>query len=403
MRALLSVILLLSTWAVNATTYIDVLGLYNPAVNGRYAGAPSTRINQLIQVSNQVFADSGLDIQLRLVHSQLVEYPTAAFDTALTELKRGAHPAFSSVSSLRQAHGADVVILFQPVAPGDDTCGIAYLNGGGTSGNVSTSRDYAYAVISPNGENCGDDTTVHEIGHLMGLAHSRRQSKNGDGEGTFPYATGHGEDGTFVTIMPYESVFGVYSNRVVYKFSSPSLTCFSRPCGVSRSNFGDGADSVYALTITAPQVAAYYAEPVKTVSSNPGAVQLKQLKSNKKAIEKQLKKAKKKLKEKNKAQTKYAKAASKASALYTSLQLITEQYNALKASNTDPKAIARAFKTYTKAKSKYDKALAASTKLGVKLNNYGDVQTVVNNLLASLADINNRIAMLKKPSIAVAA
>jgi len=98
-------------------------------------------------------------------------------------------------------------------------------------------------------------TFAHEIGHLMGLAHSRRQV-DGHPTGTFPWSLGHAVDNDFATIMAYETEFGSAS-RLEF-FSSPSLTCgdSSLPCGVDRNDYLAGADSVLTLKTTMHQIAA---------------------------------------------------------------------------------------------------------------------------------------------------
>ena len=97
-------------------------------------------------------------------------------------------------------------------------------------------------------------TLVHEIGHLMGLTHSRRQEMEVAG-GTFPWSLGHGIDDDFTTIMSYDTEFNALGLGF---FSSPDLSCGADglPCGVARSDLSRGANAVLSLQTTAIQVAA---------------------------------------------------------------------------------------------------------------------------------------------------
>ena len=48
---------------------LDVIVIYTQGVPALYDGDPSARIDQLVQVSNQVFQNSGLDITMNLTHT----------------------------------------------------------------------------------------------------------------------------------------------------------------------------------------------------------------------------------------------------------------------------------------------------------------------------------------------
>jgi len=97
-------------------------------------------------------------------------------------------------------------------------------------------------------------TFTHEIGHNMGLAHSRRQVASGGVPGIVSYAAGHGLDRNssengFVTIMAYNSAFN-YAPRLEL-LSNPAVNCNSgssvNPCGVSENNATSGANSAKVL------------------------------------------------------------------------------------------------------------------------------------------------------------
>jgi hypothetical protein len=156
---------------------------------------------------------------------------------------------FSGVKDAQDEFGADVVVLFRPLNIDDLLCGIANLN------------DHLYAEPAQNADNmysvvaieCGGRVLAHELGHNLGLNHSRKQ----DGEGVMlPYALGYGVNNRFATVMAYEEEFGGAIG--VDKFSSPLLDCFGQPCGISHDDDpNNSADAVSALNQVVGKVAAY--------------------------------------------------------------------------------------------------------------------------------------------------
>ncbi|WDE07919.1 hypothetical protein SG34_014130 [Thalassomonas viridans] len=262
-----------------ATTTLDVMALYTDGVEAQYGNSVETRLNQIISVSNKVFSDSNLDIELRLVHQQSVNYSDSVSpEQALTDLtcdfdvlqtqdicNRGA--AFSQVDDLREQYGADLVLLMRPYSSAHNgVCGIAWVGGYGTDGDFSHPiwRETAMGVIGMDGP-CGDWVTAHELGHNMGLTHSSLQDSEG---GTLPWAWGYGESNNFATIMGYAWLFGSNTQKA-YNFSSPELDCFGSPCGINR-NQANGADAVHALGVAAPQIAAYTATVVSDTGGETG-------------------------------------------------------------------------------------------------------------------------------------
>ena len=79
----------------NSNSIIDVLTLYTPSAAALYPHGVQTRINQLISVANQIYADSGVRITLRPVYHGLVNYNDSDdMDTALNHLIEKSDSAF---------------------------------------------------------------------------------------------------------------------------------------------------------------------------------------------------------------------------------------------------------------------------------------------------------------------
>jgi hypothetical protein len=250
-RAALAALALLAAPAVRAAepapVTLDVLFLYTPGVAVRYGSATDTRLQHLLDAANDVFRTSESGIRLRLVHTAQVAYSdTASSDRALDDVTYNRGP-FAGLEAQRARRGADLVVLLRPYA-NDGVCGVAWIGGYDTQGDLRGSARYAYSHVSAD---CGDDVLPHEIGHNLGLTHSRRQDGRG---GTWPFSLGHGVDFRFATVMAYPAAFAAPRLPV---FSHPGLTCSGLPCGVDRRDASAGADAAWTLQQVRGQVAAY--------------------------------------------------------------------------------------------------------------------------------------------------
>ncbi|MBG7024567.1 carbohydrate binding domain-containing protein [Pseudomonas aeruginosa] len=251
---------------------VDIMVLYTPAaiqtVNGRDIDA---RIASYIEFANTAYEKSGVDLRLRLVHKQRLDwadYPTVT-SANLDRLRSD-----PQVQRLREQYGADLVSLVnlaQSSGNGYTTCGIGYMGSGEKNSGrfFSNAKDIAYNLT---GVDCGLNTFAHEAGHNMGLRHSYEQDQESRyydpryaHSGTHEWSRGYGVQGRFATIMAYPHAFGTY--RQAPFFANPRLVnaeCASQPCGRE-----DHAAAVRALNSMATQIADFRPTRVPG-TANPG-------------------------------------------------------------------------------------------------------------------------------------
>lgn len=200
---------------------VDLLVLYDNFSKNYFGGDPQTAMNSWVNQMNAAYADSQIDVQLRLVGVREMEQAGADMGAVLGNLRLN-----SAAIALRDQLGADFVSqLHQKGA-----CGVGY---------VAVDKNWTWNVTAPG---CGPIVMAHELGHNMGLNHSRKQ---GDQSGArFRYGVGYGVDNVFVDIMAYA---GVFNTTRVNRFSNPNLTCRGLPCGIAvgQTNEAYGALAIH--------------------------------------------------------------------------------------------------------------------------------------------------------------
>jgi len=249
---------------VQAAT-VDLLVLYDNYTRNYFGGDPQTAMNSWVNQMNAAYADSQIDVQLRLVGVRPMEQAGADMGAVLGNLRVN-----SAAIALRDQLGADFVSQLHEKG----ACGVGY---------VAVDKNWTWNVTAPG---CGPIVMAHELGHNMGLNHSRKQ---GDQSGArFRYGVGYGVDNVFVDIMAYE---GVFNTTRVNRFSNPNLTCRGLPCGipVGQTNEAYGAlaihnvrDEIAAFRPTAGssgpvQVAQHCNYGGYNVALTPGSYTLSQL------------------------------------------------------------------------------------------------------------------------------
>lgn len=232
---------------------IDLMILYTPGMRAK-AGF-DTRLNYVVSVANQAYIDSGVNLKLRAVAKQFVNYTDAnANQTALNDLTNG-QGAFASVATWRRQYGADLVALIRPFDYArQGNCGQAWVNG--AAGGTLTSS-LAFSVIGDGSDTasrtyCTDYSLAHELGHNMGSVHDRGHASF---PGKFAYSYGYGVYGKFGTVMSY-------INPAVGKFSNPNLSCSGEPCGKPEAA-ADAANNALSINATAATVAGFMTQTVQ--------------------------------------------------------------------------------------------------------------------------------------------
>lgn len=265
-----------------ASPSVDVMVAYTAGFVSEYGSvsAALTRINNLVDITNQAYVDSQVHEQIRLVHTVQVSYPdNNSNNTALDDItgSDGTNPvpipsSLRAIASLRTQYGADLVSLVRSFDnAADGGCGLGWLIGGGLQ-PIVPSQDYVfgYSVASDGsdaGYYCLDSTFAHEVGHNMGSAHDRAHAdKDGNGNptpGAYAYSFGYLGNGIngFSTIMAYGSA----SDTPLDLFSNPNISiCQNTSCGVA-DNSSNSADNAHSMNNTAALIAQF--EPTKVVST----------------------------------------------------------------------------------------------------------------------------------------
>lgn len=223
---------------------VDLLVLYDTHSANYFNQQVETAMQNWVAQTNNIYKDSNIDIQLRLVGAVPHEQAGASMDAVLTSLR-----VDTTAVNLRNQYGADFVTQLHQTGE----CGIGYM---------AVSAPWAWNVVGPD---CGPLVLAHELGHNMGLNHSRKQGDTGGAR--YSYALGHGVDGLFGTVMTYSWLYVNKASGRVAKFSNPDVNCLGVPCGVAVGQ-PDEAHAAQALNNVKNEIAAFRSATVSSSSQS---------------------------------------------------------------------------------------------------------------------------------------
>ncbi len=227
--------------AIEDSVTIDLMLVYTVAAEewaDDNVGSILLLISQALNLSQAAIDNSGIALELRLVHLVKTFYDettdgvdsdkrlrrlTSSPDNRPTDEEWSNTTGYmDDIHTIRDQYGADLVAMIARV---NDTGGLGWRLGD-TSGNP----EYGFSLNRVQ-QVADGYTLVHEIGHNMGNSHSRTQNSSpaeGSG-GLFHYSAGY-QDATngFHTVMAYPD--GLSEAPI---FSSPDLNYQGKPTGTN--------------------------------------------------------------------------------------------------------------------------------------------------------------------------
>lgn len=207
----------------------------------------------LIEITNDAFSDSEVDLSLEIAEFMPVELDEDATTYEILDDMKKANPPFTQIEVFRGDFSADLVATFTDAYftssdPSIDSQGIAQLGDQFAVSSLSVTR---YPGYQPGQAFYSSYTFAHEIGHNLGAKHNRGEYTEEEqaSDLTFSYAYGYQVPDSHKSIMSY----GAESRAPL--FSNPNINYGDAPLGVPFLA-QDSADVSRAFTANRHRAAA---------------------------------------------------------------------------------------------------------------------------------------------------
>lgn len=267
--------------SATAVPMVDVAIGYTPGLAAEFGGDSQavTRVQHLVDINNQAYANSQINAQVRLVRAMPVNYPdnTDNNDTLYKLTGRNGSstvpvdPAFTALRAAREQYGADLVSVVRRFrTPENKGCGVAWLIGGNLQRIDSSDAPWGYSVVSDHGDGGGDydevdrknyacrkESLAHELGHNMGQQHNVEDSGGDPGAHTYSYGYREAITAGFYTVMAYRLENS--SQRAVRHFANPNV---AEPLTGRATGIANTSDNARSMAQTIPLIAQFRATVV---------------------------------------------------------------------------------------------------------------------------------------------
>lgn len=223
---------------------IDVLALYDNGVQDEYTEV-ATAIQHFFAEANYSLERSKVFLKLNPVFIQHMDIDGTANCVSEDLIRRltSEQPYRGQIVESRMENGADLAHFFLSCAS-SSTVGLA---------SPSPNNPDYFTTISITDAK----TLLHEIGHMLGLAHGRGGALT---DNIYGRGYGYGVDYKFATLMNSDP--GNVRANGIFQFSNPRLNCMGEPCGVFYFDDASNAvDATYVLNHTKSVVADYASPP----------------------------------------------------------------------------------------------------------------------------------------------